>query len=343
MMNDLVSVIIPIYNLEKDLSYCMDSVLHQSYRIIEVICVDDGSVDNTREILERYAAKDSRVRILTQPNGGQAKARNNGVKAAKGRYITFVDGDDYVAPTYVENLLKVVSKCDGCLAVANYEDLSQEDLHSARFSRTELCSTYSEISMEDLLYKDLVSCCWGRMANREFFEKNPLSQRYYEDVEVGGEYLRTASKIFFLAEPLYFHVRRPGSTVNVVIASERQVFEYVRALARQITVLRDLGVDERAVSYTDALHTSRIFKLALRVRGQESSMRRLHQKCVRKIRDCVRGILLDSRVPIKNKFRLAWLSFSPRTYNFAFQSTLKLEQRIRRLGNLLLENSSEGK
>ena len=96
--NPTLSVILPIYNQEKYLAKCLDSLIDQKYDDLEMICVDDGSTDSTPAILEEYAKKDPRIRIVTKPNGGVASARNAGLDASRGRYITFVDPDDYVHP-----------------------------------------------------------------------------------------------------------------------------------------------------------------------------------------------------------------------------------------------------
>lgn len=104
-MEKLVSVIVPIYNREKYLHRCLDSILAQTYRNIEVICVDDGSTDNSPQICDEYAQKDNRVKVFHIPNGGVSNARNTGLDNAQGEYIFFVDSDDYIKETHVQDLL----------------------------------------------------------------------------------------------------------------------------------------------------------------------------------------------------------------------------------------------
>ncbi len=105
-----VSVIIPVYNVEKYLPKCLDSVVGQSYRNLEIICINDGSPDNSAEILEYYAKKDSRIKIITQKNEGLSGARNTGINAATGDYIIFLDSDDWIDPDTVENAVSVAEK-----------------------------------------------------------------------------------------------------------------------------------------------------------------------------------------------------------------------------------------
>ena len=99
-----ISIIVPVYNTEKYLGVCLDSLISQTYKDIEIICVDDGSTDNSLQILNDYAAKDSRIKILTQKNQGPSVARNLGLEKAKGEYITFVDSDDWVSIDMCEKI-----------------------------------------------------------------------------------------------------------------------------------------------------------------------------------------------------------------------------------------------
>ena len=94
-----VSVIIAVYNVENFLEECLNSVINQTFDDIEIICVNDGSTDSSAEILDRFAQKDSRIKIITQPNGGLSKARNAGLKIASGKFVYFLDSDDYIEPT----------------------------------------------------------------------------------------------------------------------------------------------------------------------------------------------------------------------------------------------------
>lgn len=104
-MEKLVSVIVPIYNREKYLRRCLDGILGQTYRNLEIVCVDDGSTDESPQICDEYAQKDSRVKVLHIPNGGVSNARNTGLDNAQGEYIFFVDSDDYVKETHIQDLL----------------------------------------------------------------------------------------------------------------------------------------------------------------------------------------------------------------------------------------------
>ena len=99
-----LSVIIPVYNVENYLRECLDSITSQTVKDIEIICIDDGSTDNSPKILKEYQKKDSRIKIITKENGGQASARNLGIKKAQGEYIAFIDSDDFIESEMLEKL-----------------------------------------------------------------------------------------------------------------------------------------------------------------------------------------------------------------------------------------------
>lgn len=105
-MNPLISVIVPVYNVERYLNQCIDSILAQTYKDFELILVDDGSKDKSGEICDEYVKKDSRIRVFHKKNGGVSSARNYGIDNAQGTYICFVDSDDWVDETYLEDMLK---------------------------------------------------------------------------------------------------------------------------------------------------------------------------------------------------------------------------------------------
>ena len=108
MMQELITVIVPVYNTEKYLERCLDSIVGQTYRDLEILLIDDGSTDSSGEICRQYAEADDRITVLVKENGGQASARNLGLDRMQGEYVLFVDSDDYVSPDFVEELYRQI-------------------------------------------------------------------------------------------------------------------------------------------------------------------------------------------------------------------------------------------
>ena len=122
-MEPLISVIVPIYNVKAYLDRCVESLLGQSYKNLEIFLVDDGSTDGCGKVCDRYAAQDPRITVLHKKNGGLSDARNAALDAAQGEYYAFVDGDDWVSPYYVENLYRALRKADADIAVSCFEEV----------------------------------------------------------------------------------------------------------------------------------------------------------------------------------------------------------------------------
>ena len=116
-----VSIIIPIYNSDKTIDRCLKSIINQTYRNIEVICINDGSFDNSYKILQNYLRTDSRIKVINQTNKGVSSARNNGIKNSTGKYIMFVDADDYLKNNMIELLVKSIKKDSSDLLICNYD------------------------------------------------------------------------------------------------------------------------------------------------------------------------------------------------------------------------------
>lgn len=126
-MEKLVSIIVPVYNREAYVEQCINSLINQTYKNIEIIVVDDGSTDRSGEICETFASEDVRVKVVHQENGGVSHARNVGVSHAQGEYISFVDSDDYVTPEYVEYLLGLLETKGAELACCNFENTGDRE------------------------------------------------------------------------------------------------------------------------------------------------------------------------------------------------------------------------
>lgn len=147
---DLISVIIPVYNVEMYLEQCLDSVLSQTYHNLEVILVDDGSADTSGTICDQYKEKDARVKVIHKKNGGLSSARNAGLELAKGDWIGFVDSDDYLAPEMYEALLAIARTADADIALTYFQCVDRDgNLESCTwtdevtvFGEGELIETY---------------------------------------------------------------------------------------------------------------------------------------------------------------------------------------------------------
>ena len=155
-MDPLVSIIVPVYNVKPYLNRCVDSLLGQSYQNMELLLVDDGSTDGSETLCDEYAAQDARVRVLYKKNGGLSDARNAGVDAAKGEYLSFVDGDDWVSPYYIENLYRALEQAGADFSASCFEEVFEgQPVQSVPTERLEAFEILSrEECLRRILYQE---------------------------------------------------------------------------------------------------------------------------------------------------------------------------------------------
>lgn len=171
-MDRLISIIIPVYNCEKYLERCINSVLEQSYSNLELILVDDGSTDRSGSICDDYQKKDDRVVVVHSTNGGAAKSRNSGIDIARGEYIGFIDSDDYISPSMYEHMICVLNESNAEMAVCNYLYVDKEgnDLHRASsIVRDEVIERIDYLKRLTEPYSGYYITPWNRVYRRELF------------------------------------------------------------------------------------------------------------------------------------------------------------------------------
>ena len=209
----MVSVIVPIYNVEEFLEECLESIRNQTYTNIEVILVNDGSTDGSREICESYCEKDIRFRLINQENQGQSVARNRGVKESVGQYIMFVDSDDVVNTDVLEVLLPYM-KTD--VDIVECEMTREKEAFFLNKIPTIVFEGNSkEAILNCIAFRAVKFCAFTKLYRREIVEKIPFLEGYiYEDVFTGINYLNHIRKIIVVDYIGYYYRVRPNSTMT---------------------------------------------------------------------------------------------------------------------------------
>lgn len=182
----MVSVIVPIYKVENVLHYCIDSILNQTYKDFELILVDDGSPDNSGKICDKYAKKDIRIKVIHKENGGVSSARNCGIDAAKGKYICFVDSDDYIASDYLEELISVKQNYPQCDNIWCYfQTVKSYDTKVESLKVNEKISTYTVKDIMTLHEKWLDAGPYCKLYTRNIIVKNSIC--FSEELSLGED------------------------------------------------------------------------------------------------------------------------------------------------------------
>ena len=259
----LVTVLIPVYNMEKYVAACIESIIEQSYKNLEIIIVNDGSTDSSEVILEEYAKKDDRIRVITTKNNGLSAARNIGIKEGRGEYIAFVDADDFVSRNYVKTLLSVCEEYKVPISQCYYYNVDyqcfdyifddDEDNRDVRVydGRDMVLNLYNHMMLPSTL-------TWTKLYKKDIFRigDNTLDVldddnlafpegRIYEDDYVSYRIFHKAGKIGVVNKKLYAYRKTPGSITNGAFNTKGlDLMSSLEERMRYYTVKKDRGLLE---------------------------------------------------------------------------------------------------
>jgi glycosyltransferase involved in cell wall biosynthesis len=226
-MSKKVSVIIPVYNTERFLVECLDSVLSQSLKDIEVICVDDGSTDSSPDILHEYKKKDSRIKVIHQEHSAPGNARNAGFDIAQGDYISFIDSDDYVDRMFLEKLYSKAVETESDIVIANvflyYMDTESLQLfHDAALYTFLKNKVFSIVDYPELIR---ILAPWDRIYKKSFLNNYSIrmpEDTIYEDRLYAVKCLVYAQRITVVNEPLYYYRKNAGQAITDIELKQSQ-------------------------------------------------------------------------------------------------------------------------
>lgn len=208
----LISIIIPVYKVEDYLERCINSVIDQTYRNLELILVDDGSPDRCPVICDEYAQKDSRIRVIHRENGGLAEARNSGLDIAKGEFISFVDSDDAIHPQFIASLYKAIIQTGSDLALCGFLNIFKEDDEIITDFADSQVNSYTGVELLNGAYDIEHIVAWNKLYKKEIWQRLRYPKgKYHEDEFVFHSVFYSAKKICKIATPLYYYFRREDS------------------------------------------------------------------------------------------------------------------------------------
>lgn len=312
---DKVSIIVPVYNVEDCLSYCVDSLRQQTYKNIEIILVDDGSTDSSGEICDQYAREDDRIKVLHIENRGLSNARNTGVKESSTDWIVFIDSDDYYDHRAIEFLVKLRDKyrvdlvATPVIEVRNYENSDFlgdfREKYSGKLDR--------RTALEQMFYGNYVGThSGGKLYKKEILLRFPYPNgMLYEDLSLAYEHIASCENIAVSALNLYKYYRRPGSIVNSKY-SDRFLDFYKAMEWNRSYIERDYPNDKEM---RRALNVRYVFNGLHIVHAMLSSdmyaeVNKIRKEYIQYFKD----VILNSNVTRKNKVKYLMLLVSPKLY-----------------------------
>ena len=306
MKNDLISVIVPVYNVERYLEKCVQSICAQTYKNLEIILVDDGSTDRSGEICDSLAKTDSRIKVIKKQNGGLSDARNAALNIAAGKKLMFVDSDDYLSPSAAEKLLYAAEE-NGCeISVCNmirvFEDGKTEPFYCPTKKPRVLCKN------ERFETLNQPSVC-NKLFSAELFDGVRFPKgRYYEDTFVYHILAHRAKKIVLDGEDSYFYFFRNESILGAPKFSDRY-FDYIDAVYERMVFLFENGISNYGESAALSLYSA-VWNAEKRIL-KTGENKNLFKKMRKEYKKAYAKLIHSPNVNLKQKTRLVLLRYAP--------------------------------
>lgn len=263
MKEELISVVVPIYNVEKYLRLCLDSLLMQTYTNFEVLMINDGSPDDSANICKEYLAKDRRFQYFEKENSGPSDTRNYGIDHSKGEYITFVDSDDWLKETFLADLYEAITRTGADIALSTY--IKYDDLQSV-YNIPIIGEYYERIWMSDEFIRELpklemkdnsYSNPWAKLFKRELFRTIRFPKgKLIEDTRTNIKLFLESSRLVYINKCLYFYRIRGGSVIQTI--TEKLLEDVLDTLVERLCLVTMKGL------YSDIYRDSLLESLKFR-------------------------------------------------------------------------------
>lgn len=295
----MVSVIIPVYNVQDYLARCIDSVLAQTYTDLEIILVDDGSLDSSGDICDEYDLKYRHLRVIHKVNGGLSDARNAGLDVAQGQYVTFIDGDDYVHPRFVEALMNTIQQTGAQIAACTWQELKDGDTPRTVNVENASCKTFSQQeAINTVFYQGELnhSACSRIFETQLFHDLRFPEGALYEDLAIIYPLLRKVEKVALLKAPMYYYMHRTGSIITTMSLRRTHVLDHLEKLEEQVT--------SEAPQYLPAVrsrHLSACFNMLRLMPAKDPQWQPIKERCWKYIKNMRNLCIKDRHVRLKNK------------------------------------------
>ena len=296
----LISVIVPVYNVEDYLDQCMESIVGQTYPHLEILMVDDGSTDNSGALCDQWAERDQRIRVIHQENGGLSAARNTALDAMSGELVIMVDSDDVLHPDAVSILLQAIQAQHADVAIGSFVVFDGKDANWPTITSENTVRHYdSQAALKAIYYQDKLtnSSCW-RLFKASLFDdvRYPVG-KYYEDLAIVYPLYKKCSLVVGIDDAVYGYRQRNDSILGRFSLKRADVLDICEQLERQV-----LTEDVELLHAVRSRLLSAYFNiLLLSYQDKEQDFKELQDRCWKGIKRLRHNCLIDSNVRPKNK------------------------------------------
>lgn len=298
-----MSIIIPIYNVENYIEECFKSIIKQkNMNDVEVICIDDGSTDNSGRICDKYAKIDKRFKVVHQKNAGVAVARNVGLDIAKGKYIAWIDPDDYIADNWYEKI-NIIIKKDVDVIFFDYIFLVDNVLKKVRYEDSSGYIKREKFLRELVLDKKIQSQLWSKVIKKDLFYniRIPTELNLLEDYAIMHYLIERAETIYYVADYLYFYRIRKNSLTSNKISIDADYKCYLIAKERyRYLIEKNMKVPKIDYLLKAFCVCNRFYQLKIFTKEEENKFK----ICKKELKNNIKDILLSQDVNIKLKIKI---------------------------------------
>lgn len=322
---DLISIVVPVYNVEKYLTRCIESICKQSYKFIEIILVDDGSSDSSGELCDKYKKQDNRITVIHKSNGGLSDARNAGIDVAKGEYISFIDSDDYIDPYMIEKLYESIKRTDSDISICNFKYVNEDGIeinNKGKYFNENKVIFGSENIEKNLIFNNSVHwvVAWNKLYRRRIFDDLRYKTGIIHEDEFIVHYIYgKAKKVVCITDELYFYVQRNNSITKSEISIKS--YDICEALTDRAEFYNRKTDDPIIVSKLIVRASYVTGNIYEKSRNIEGSSEKYHDMA-----DRIRKIHVDNFkcLPAKRKIALKLSQISPYIYSKLRKKCVKL-------------------
>ncbi len=316
--NPLISVVIPIFNGQNHMRRCVDSVINQTYKNLEIVLINDGSTDSTPAICDEYARLDSRVRVHHKENGGLSDARNVGIDISSGEYITFIDSDDFILPDYAQYLYSLIVKFDADMSICTHTVVCRGGRRIVLGDGKDVCLS-PEQALREILYHGRVDLSvWAKLYHRSVFEgiRYPYG-KYFEDAGTTYRVIDNCKRIASGGVSKYEYILRNGSMISDKFTTRKlDLLEMTDRMAAYVS--------EKYPSLALAALRRRVYARFSTINQMvhEAGMSEERREMIKFIRENQKVILNDPEAPRRDKWAIRLLGLGYPIYSICWRMYL---------------------
>lgn len=283
-MNELISVIVPIYNTEKYLEKCLKSIIRQTYNNLEILLIDDGSTDKSISICERYKKKDSRIKLIIQKHKGVSNTRNLGIDVSKGEYIAFVDSDDWLEKNYIEELYSNLKTHNADIVKTGYYCKINDKKIGIENKKIDL--KMKNILITNIINGNIYSYVWSLLIKKDILNKNNIRFKrdisYMEDKIFFLELIESNASLYFLSKQLYHHIINNEGTSKKIDNITKNINDILKVDYEIEKILKMHNIDRSYIEKAKTTHFNLIINSYFKLYKKDGNIKEIKQE-VRKI------------------------------------------------------------